>query len=544
MKNFFSRFVRSLENAEITLPFFVVTFFSLILVRLLIENAFGLFSEHTFFFFFFEFTHTFLFFLCSFLLLVFLVRYAGDISLKKTTNILLFGFLIILTPPIIDNIIFHGRYFWSFYEFDGFLGLIYRFFTFFGDTPDMGITYGVRVEVAVVTVALFVYTYIKSQSKKKAFIVSLITYALLFILGTFPAWLTLGILFFQKSFLAINQNDVAGLFLTPQHIFSRDLSDFRSVLNVKMSIVYSLLATFLVGLLLYKKYTSYFFALLHNIRIPQVIYHGGLLFLGMALAFFFTDASVTLDFFHITGALVLLIAVESAWMASVLWNDIFDKNIDSVTNTNRPLITSAIPETLYNTLAILFFVTSLIFSGIMSFGAMMILLCYQAIAWLYSAVPLRIKRFPIIATLFAGFAGILILIIGFILVAPEKNIYSLPFPILAYLFFAYTLCLPIKDFKDIAGDKKDKIYTLPVLLGVERARILIGSSVFLLYMWSPIILHARSLFFPALIFGSVAFWAIQKGEEKNTSFFSFRKLPGMVLAITTLYGLAILLLLF
>lgn len=544
MKKILKKIIQTIEDAPMMLPSFVTTFFALIITRLLIENSFGLFQEHTFFFFFFEFTHTFLFFLCSFLILVFLVRYAGSIDFGKAVNILLFGFLIILTPPIIDNVIFHGSFFWSFYEFDGFIGLIKRFFTLFGDTPDIGITYGVRVEVVLVTIALGIYTYLKSQSKKKVLIVTLLSYTVLFILGTFPSWLTLGILSFDKGFFAINQNDVAGLFLTPEHIFSRDLTDFRSVLNVKMSIVYGVFSTFLVGILLYKKYPLYFFALLRNIRIPQVIYHGGLLFLGIILAIFFTGASFTLDFFHIAGIILLTIAVESAWIASVIWNDIFDKDIDVFTNNDRPLIKKVIPEELYHTFALLFFITSLIFAGIMSFSAMLILLGYQMIAWLYSSVPLRLKRFPLLATLLAGFAGILILITGFILVAPEKNIMLLPFPLLAYLFLSYTLCLPIKDFKDIEGDKKDNIYTLPVLLGAERAQLLIGILTFLLYIFSPIVLNARFLFFPALVFGSLAFLAIQKGEEHPSSFFSFRKLPGIILALTILYGLIITFLLF
>jgi len=472
------------------------------------------------------------------------VRYAGNISLKKATNVLLFGFLIILTPPIIDNIIFPRGGFWSFYAFDGFFGLLHRYVTLFGDRPDMGITYGVRVEVIIVTIALGLYTFIKSGRIKKSLLVSLLAYTILFILGTFPAWLTLGILPFEKGFLAINQNDVAGLFLTPENIFARNLTDFRSVLNVKMSMVYSVMSVFLVGFLLFREYSKYFFALFKNIRLPQIIYHGGLFFLGMALSFYFTNTPVSLDFFHIVGTLALIVAVESAWIASVIANDCFDKQIDRVTNKNRPLIENAIPEELYKTFGILFFITSLLFSGIVSFGAMLLLLGYQAIAWLYSAPPLRLKRFPVVATIFAAFAGILILVLGFLVVAPNNSIHTLPLPLLFYLFTAYAICLPIKDFKDIAGDKKDNVYTIPVLLGAKKAQLLIGSLMFLLYMGSPFILNARSLFSPALLFGSFAFWAIQKGEEDNSSFFSFRKLPGITLAITALYGIAITLLLF
>lgn len=544
MRNFLEKTAHSIENAPLTLAAFVTSFFALIFVRLLIENTLGLFSGHTFFYYFFEFTHTFLFFLCAFLILVFLTRWAGNVNLAHAANILLFGFLIILTPPIIDTFVFHGSHFWSFYEFDGFLGLLKRFITLFGDTPNIGITYGVRAEVVIVTLALGLYTFIKSRHIKKTLIVSLLAYTILFILGTFPSWLTLFLLVFQKSFLAISQNDVAALFLTPENIFARHLTDYRSVLNVKMSIVYGTFSVFLIGALLYREYPKYFFALWKNARIPQVMYHAGLLFLGMLLAFFFTNIPPTFNFFHIVSAFVLLCAVESAWLASVVINDIVDIRIDSVTNPTRPLIQNTIPPELYKTFGILFFIASLILSGIVSFPALLLLLSYQALAWLYSASPLRLKRFPLLATALAAFAGIIVLAIGFLTVSPENGLHALPLPILFFLFLAYAACLPIKDFKDIRGDREDGVYTLPVILGAEKAKLLIGGSMLLLYILSPLILHARVLLLPAVFFGSLAFWTIQKGTDEETAFFAYRKLPGIILAIVAFYGMVIALSLF
>ena len=103
MKKIIRRSIAAIENAPLTLTSFVTAFFALIGMRLLVENTLGLFKEHTFFYFFFEFTHTFLFFLCSFLLLLPLVRFAGNIDFRKAANVLFFGFLIILTPPIIHH---------------------------------------------------------------------------------------------------------------------------------------------------------------------------------------------------------------------------------------------------------------------------------------------------------------------------------------------------------------------------------------------------------------------------------------------------------
>jgi len=539
----FNRFIAAIENTSLTLPAFIASFTALIIARLTVENALGLFKTHPFSFLFFEFSHTFLFFLCAFLLILPLVRFAGATTIGKAANILLCGFLIILTPPIIDTIIFHGTNFWSFYEFDGFRGLIIRFFTLFGDTPEIGITYGVRVETVLVTLLMGLYAYAKSDWKK-ALLSALGTYSILFILGTFPSWITLAVLSFQKGFFAINATDVAALFLSPERIFSHDITDFRSVLNVKMSIVYAILSMALIGATLWKNTPKYFIALWKNARFPQLVWHGGLLAIGMALAFFFSDTFIRLDLFHFAGAFVILAAVESAWLASVIMNDLYDIRIDQKTNPDRPLIRQAIPPETYRAFGIFFFAASLLFAGIMSFQALLLILCYQSLAWIYSAEPLRLKRFPIIATLIAAAAGMLVFCSGYLIIAPDQNLHSLPLPISLFLLAAYTLCLPIKDFKDVEGDRADGVYTLPVILGTQNAALILGSLMFILFVSSPFILRDDRLFLPAIFSGSLAFWAMQRGTDTNASFVSFRKLPGVILGITILYGFMILAILF
>ncbi len=536
MKHFFLKFIERIENAPLTLGSFILAFFALIFVRLTIENTLGLFKEQSFFFFFFEFSHTLLFFLCSFLLILPVVRLAGAPHLKQAANILLFGFLIIFTPPIIDTLIFQGGHFWSFYEFDGLRGLVVRFFTLFGDTPDIGITYGVRIEVVLVTLGLALYAFLKKQSGGRILLVALLTYSALFILGTFPSWVTLLVLSFQKGLFAISSSDVAALFLAPEQVLGRDLVDFRSVLNFKMSLVYGLLISFLLTLFLFRTYPRHFTALCKNARVPQLIYHAGLLFLGILLAFFFADGEFAFEFFPLLGIIVLLIAVECAWLASVIVNDCYDTAIDTLTNTDRPLIVSAIPLELYRLYGMIFFFFSLLLAGLVSFGALLLLLSYQALAWLYSAPPLRLKQYPGIATLLAAFAGILVLIAGFIGTTPTHTLGALPLSLLFYLFIAYFLALPLKHFKDIAGDRHDHVYTLPVLLGAERAQYVIGSLIFLLFAGSPIILHIRSLFPVALLFGGLAFFSLQKGTTDESSFFAFRKLPRIILFLTICYG--------
>lgn len=541
MKKLLRSAIQTIENAPISLATFSLSFLALILTRLAIEGGVGLYQPHGFTYLFFEFTHTFLFFICAFMLFIPLVRFAGGEDLKKSANFLLFGFLLILTPPIVDKLIFRNEAFWSFYEFDGLLGLLHRYFTLFGDTPHIGITYGVRLEVILVTLALGIYTYAKRSDILRSLLVMVLSYTLLFVLGTLPSWLTFGILLFEKSPLLVTNLDVASIFLTPETILGREIEDLRIVLNIKMSLFFGFFAILLSGFHLYHASKEHFFAILRNARIPQLIYHAGLVSLGMLLAFVYVGVPPLDSPFPFLAYALLVAAAGCAWIASVIVNDLIDIEIDRVTNKHRPLIEKTISEKEYVVYGTLFFFASIILSGLVSPSALILLLCYQAIAFLYSAPPLRLKRFPGLATLLAAGAGLLVLCLGFLAVAPSEGIRAIPASLLFFLLGAYALSLPIKDFKDIEGDKKDGVYTIPVLLGADNAKWVIGSLFFLLYGASPIILHEPGLFLPALFFGSLSFWVIQRSNGDEASFFAFRKLAGLLLALIIAYGLSTLL---
>ncbi len=538
MKNILTRAISFIEKNELTYGSFLSAFFVLILLRLLIENMIGGFPTRPFHYFFFEFSHTFLFFLFSFLLFLPLLSHFAKSSIKEAANILLFGFLIILMPPVLDWYISGGAGYWSFYEFDGIRGLIARFFTFFGSTPEIGITYGVRIEVALSVTFFALYIFLKTRNSLRALIGSLASYTLFFILGTFPSFITILVSGFSKGFLAVTETDVASLFLSPNNIFFRPLIDPVSALNFKMSLVYGLLLVIAVGIFLFIENRKLFLALFHNVRFPQVIYHGGLALIGVAAAFFFLELPIDLSFFDILAVLTLIASVISAWIASVIINDLHDKNIDIITNQNRPLPRNTIDAEMYRAIGTSFFLASLILAGSISFKILLLLVCYQAIAWIYSVPPFRLKRFPLIATFLAACASLLILLSGFFLIAPE-GLSSLPKPLLFFLLLSYALMLPLKDFKDIKGDRADGVFTIPVLLGENTAKLFIGGAAFLLFTGSVVILRDSSLMLPAFLFGSLTFWLIQKSTLDHPTF-PYRHLAGWLITLVGGYGLCIL----
>jgi len=539
MKHIFTKAISFIEKNELSYSSFLSAFFALIFLRLLVENMVGGFPTRSFPYFFFEFSHTFLFFLFSFLLFLPLLSHFARSSVKATTNILLFGFLIILTPPLIDWYISGGAGYWSFYEFDGIRGLIARFFTFFGSTPEIGVTYGVRIEVALSVLLFALYIFLKTRDVLRTLLGSIASYTLFFILGTFPSYVTIVIEGFSKGFLAVTDTDVASLFLSPNNIFLRSLIDPISALNFKMSLVYGLTLILTVGIFLFFSQKKIFLALFHNVRFPQVIYHGGLALLGVVSAFFFVPLPFDPSFFDILSILVLIASAISAWIASVIANDLNDQNIDSLTNPNRPLPTNAIDPKTYQAIGISFFLASVILAGIISFKILLLLVCYQAIAWVYSVPPFRLKRFPLLATFSAACASILILLSGFFLVAPDI-LEAFPKALLFFLLIGYTFLLPIKDFKDIKGDSADGVFTIPVILGETWAKLSISGIAFLLFIGSVFILHASKLMIPAFLFGSLAFWLLQKSSIDHPVF-PYRQLAGWFIALTSLYGLIVVL---
>ena len=528
--------IRVIERTETDPGLWFVSFSSLVLVRLLVESWLFRFNGLSPAFLFFEWAHNFLFFLLSFLLFLPLFRFFARVSLSEASNILLFGFLIVLSPPIIDFLISHGKGLWSFYIFDGFPGLISRYFTFFGDRPDMGITYGVRVEVAFVSLFFGLYVFLKTKKRARAFLATVSAYTLLFMLGTFPSWAAMLIEGVAGGEWLLRGSDVAGVFLSPLSFFSNGFADPRSILNIKMSLVYASILPFVVGGGLWLYFRTIFLALFRNARFPQAVYHAGLLLVGMGLSILFAGAKISFQFFDMLAVFLLLASVMSAWLASVVVNDCFDMAIDAETNAFRPIPSGSVSPSLYRFIGVGFFVASLLFSALVSPRAALFLLLYQALATMYSMPPFRLKRFPLVASFVSAVASALILLLGFSVMVPGGSLASLPVSFVFFFLFAYTVSIPLKDFKDVAGDAKDGVWTLPVLLGVEWAKSLIGGGILLSFLASTFVFRAPQLFFPAILCGGASFWAVVSMKEKTGSI-TYRSVLWWIVCFVALYGL-------
>jgi 4-hydroxybenzoate polyprenyltransferase len=531
------KIIEKIEDAPTGFFFWLSSFLSIIALRLLIENWLDFLRSRSGLFIFYEFTHTFLFFLIAYIVIVEFLKRILKSTYQKISNILLLGYFMILTPPILDYFISGGQGFWSFYKFDSLTGLFWRFLTFFGDKPEIGITYGVRIEVALAIIFIFAYIFLKSKKIILSFLGAIGAYAIFFVLGTFPSWITIAFEGFSKGFLNVGEIDTAELFLSPVRLFSREIPEILSSLNIKMSIMFALFLTGLVFLGLFLNYKERLIAFLKNARLPQIIYHFGLLSAGAGLALKLNNSDWGISFFNIFAFFLVAESVILAWLSSVVANDIIDRKIDEETNSFRPLIKNIFSEKNYAAIGIMLFFVSILFSAIVSFKIALLFLIYHALAWIYSMWPLRLKRFPFVSTFVSALASLMIFISGFVFTSPNQSIRSLPFSIIALLVISLTLSLPIKDFKDIEGDKNDGVETIPVFFGEYWGKVIVAGGVFLSFLLSVVFLNEPRLFWWALALGGFSFWAIINMEKENGGPVTCRNIFWWMLGNVSVYGL-------
>ena len=507
--------VEKIEKTPTNFYLWSLTFLSIIFARVLMENWLGKMINRSGDYFFHHFSYTLVFFLLSYLLFLAFLMKKLDLKIKAASNVMLWGYLIIIFPPLFDFILLNDRPYLSFYGIYSLSEMPYRFFTFFGDSPDYGMTYGVRIEIAFTVLALLVYGFIKTRNKIKALIISIEAYLILFFLGTFPSWMTILVRGFQKGPLNVAESDIVQLFFPSVRLFARSTGSYLNALSIKLSLVYGFILFLFVCWGLYVLYRKQFLAFLKNARPVQLGYHIGLLLAGMFLAVAFTNINWDLNIFNIFALLLVVISVAFAWLASVVVNDIYDKKIDHLTNQTRPLIVKDFSNEAYITTGVVLFAVSIFFSAMVSPKVAFLLMAYQALAFLYSAWPFRLKRFLGVASLVSSIASLLILFAGFILAAPMEDIEKLPTRIIWLLGAAFIFCLPIKDLKDIKGDKADGVMTFPVVFGEYWGKVIIGGGIFFAYVFSVIAFNEKKLLLWALFLGGVSFWLVVISKERG-----------------------------
>ena len=212
-----------IEKQPINFYLWCITFLSIILIRIFCESWIDGFANNSASYIFYNVINTLVFFLLAYLLFLGFLSKLLHTSIVKVANIMLWGYIIIIFPPIIDHIIFGDSKYMNFYGIYELDEMFNRFIAFFGDRPDFGVTYGTRIEIAIVTVLVAIYSFFKTRKWLKSVWAAFLSYAILFILATFPSWLVIIGQGFHKGFINVGELDIVRVFMPPARIFSKEM---------------------------------------------------------------------------------------------------------------------------------------------------------------------------------------------------------------------------------------------------------------------------------------------------------------------------------
>lgn len=519
LKNFIGsadKLIDKISSREIDSLTWMVGFLGVVAVRtfiktFLVSPGYSLAGALT------DYLHEVFFFFITFALIWLFLSLILRKNPKFFTQIMFLAAWLMVFSPVLDMLKTGGGMFWSFYLLGTPKELLPEFLSFFGNLPSGIVYFGPRIMSLVIVVLSLALVFLKTKNILKSALSALGAYLILFFMGAIPSFLAYIYYFFENSIRVANVSamDIMQLFGGTGKIFGIQFGDLRYVMAYNLDQVFFLFSLALVLILVFAINSAKFLAVARNSRFPQLVYHGGLFFIGMGLGALAYPENFDINVFSVFAAGCLLASVWLSWLASVITNDIYDFEIDKISNPERPLQKEIFTVEEYSRLGAVLFLLAILGGLAVDVKFAGLFLVYQFLAWAYSAAPYRLKKFPIVATLVSAAASLIILFIGFALLSGDQNIQGLSWRIILLLLIGLTLSLPIKDFKDIAGDKKDGVWTIPVIFGEEKGRLIVGAGVFTSFMLSVFFLNEFKLFWWAAVCGGAAFLIILNKKPRQ-----------------------------
>lgn len=230
------------------------------------------------------------------------------------------------------------------------------------------------------------------------------------------------------------------------------------------------------------------FSYLRLIRIINCL----IAFVSIIGASFFAAQSIEFRFPVLLGAMVASFIMGGGYTL----NDYFDYKIDKLNKPNRPIPSGQITRRRALVFAIALFFIGLGLSFFLNILAMSIAIINSCLLIIYAR---HSKRMVFAANiLIALMTSSVFIFSGAILKIINLNIVVLA----STAFFVMAAREILKDIEDIQGDSQSGASTLPIKLGIKRARaistFLIIPSILLIFL--PYILDTMNIFYLALIF--------------------------------------------
>lgn len=497
-----------LESEKIPFLNYILTFFFAVFVRDFFES----FSRHMNYLDFpssilaLDLLHFMLSYLFLAILLIGLLAVIMREPIARVSRVILAGFLVLWICPLVD-LIDSGHSGVNLYYLQPGMGikrLGKLFLMFFGDYQ--GVSYGLKAEIAIVLGLVYSYCRIKKSSVMRSLSAAILTYTVIFCWGASPyfiAWAA----------------SIAGM----SYVFSSEL----------MACFYLIVlppAALLLGWLWVPVIMR---TLLQDMRCLRILHYQLMLILGFVLALNYYQIGLTsqmrADPVIVANLILAVYSIFFACLFSIIINNTVDIEIDRISNADRPLVKGKIAEKTYRQTGYGCFGLALFYAAMVDAKAFLIMTVFMGLYYLYSSWPIRFKRVPVLSKFAISINSLALVILGYVIGLP--SLYGFPFVLYPIFLIGFTLAANFIDLKDVKGDRANGISTLPVLLGVQAAKKIIGIAFAATYL-SFYLLIKNKMMIPVIAIGAFfQYYLINRDDYHDTWVMMFHDLSIIVLII-------------
>lgn len=496
LRNMPKNVITALEKDKSPFYNYIIIFFSAVFIRHFIES----FSQE---FYLFDVnpvvtTINTIQFMLSFLMITLMIAllaaFATKESMKNVMKVIIPCLLLILLGPILDLLFSWGKGAdIAYYDPDYPTNMLKAYLTYFG--AFYGVSIGLKIEIALMLIAEFIYFRIKRVSLVASIFLVFVSYTLIFMWGSSPFVIKFilklcGYQYVASSWLFMNYFAVVDVIL---------ILPVAYMLNSKM-----------------------FNCIWRDIRLSRILYYELIMLFGAAVSIANRFISAK-DYLQVNPDVPItimftVISIFFACLYSLVINNIYDVDIDKITNKDRPLVTGQIALKDYKSLGVIFLSIAIFYAMIANSHVFLTISSMICAYFLYSATPIRFKRVPVLSKLVIGFNSFALFAIGYDTV--QHGMSEFPFLEAGVIFiFLTTLAANFIDLKDIAGDKKEGIRTLPILVGERTAKWLLAVAFFVVSLSYYLILDTPAMLPLLIVVGLSYVYLLTKSKYEEWKIF-------------------------
>lgn len=523
------RIISRIEDLNISFWYVIAIFFFSIMIRGFFENFVTTNQDGRLNGFSNIFLHYPLWYLAVFFALVGIITLFSSKKMSKVFNLVSIGSFIIILPTIVDLIFYHEKI-----EYNYIVGTwseVFReYYTLLVSNTTFGL--GIKLEIYIVICAIFYYIYSQKKNFLKALFAALLSYTFIFLMLILPNIVYL----FTSFFVVLPEASVSSIRgLSPiveyykesefPRVYISDIinnsvrrgpiTDLGPIMLAQASLyILIFVSTCLTALNFGWNKFKYFSG---NFRWLRIFHYFMLLIFGLSMGIkavgSTTGISNMYDWLALSSALFSLLF---AWLYAVWENDEVDRGIDELSNSDRPLVRGIFSAIEWENIKKSFLALSIVSAILSGYSTLIVIIVFSIFYHIYSVYPLRLKRYPVISSTLIALNACLAFLIGFFLVSGNKPFDILPLSVLSGLFLFYLCVENIKNLKDIAGDRKDNILTIPVIFGDKKGKIITWLLVFAGSFAIPfIILPNKSIALLGPVFGALSYFLIARENYKE-----------------------------